>query len=134
MSNAWALGHSRCLKTHEWKSATVAFSPAGNGMNSWLAPLMTVRGTRPPDTVSRLVSAFEEAEVKLHRKSKLTDCDIVGQSRILNSVRNKEKTQGSHALFKYHGSIMADTTTTKRFGGATVPMRLRLPRRHSSRA
>ena len=33
-----------------WKSATVALSPFGKGMNSWPAPLMTVRGTRVPDT------------------------------------------------------------------------------------
>lgn len=31
--------------THEWKSATMALSPCGMGMNSWPAPLMTVRGT-----------------------------------------------------------------------------------------
>ena len=43
--------------TYEWKSATVAFSPAGKGMNSWLAPLMMVRGTRSPDTEVELVLA-----------------------------------------------------------------------------
>lgn len=32
-------------ETHEWKSATMADSPAGIGMCSWPAPLITVRGT-----------------------------------------------------------------------------------------
>jgi len=44
-------------KIYEWKSATVAFSPCGREMNSWPAPLMTVRGTSFPDTVDKAMSA-----------------------------------------------------------------------------
>jgi hypothetical protein len=51
----WMLGLNPGVKTYEWKSATVAFSPAGKGMNSWLAPLMIVRGTRLPDTMESSV-------------------------------------------------------------------------------
>jgi hypothetical protein len=36
--------------TYEWKSATMALSPSGMGMNSWPAPLMMVRGTYDFDT------------------------------------------------------------------------------------
>jgi hypothetical protein len=36
--------------TYEWKSATIALSPSGMGMNSLPAPLMMVRGTAFGDT------------------------------------------------------------------------------------
>jgi hypothetical protein len=51
----WTLGLNPELETYEWKSATVAFSPARKGMNSWLAPLIIVRGTRLPDTTESSV-------------------------------------------------------------------------------
>lgn len=43
-------GGGRLMGAYEWKSATVALSPGGSWMNSWPAPLMTVRGTRESDT------------------------------------------------------------------------------------
>jgi hypothetical protein len=46
----WLLGEVMGEKTYEWKSATMALSPSGIGMNSWPAPLMIVSGTGLGDT------------------------------------------------------------------------------------
>jgi hypothetical protein len=46
----WLLGEVTGRQTYEWKSATMALSPSGIGMNSWPAPLMIVSGTGLGDT------------------------------------------------------------------------------------
>jgi hypothetical protein len=46
--------------TYEWKSATMALSPAGMGMNSWPAPLMMVRGTYDFDTRTTVNIFFDQ--------------------------------------------------------------------------
>ena len=77
------------FETYEWKSATVAFSPAGNGMNSELAPLMTVRGTRFPDTVlwSELVLGDAEVGHVRQHKTELTDDNgLVGNLREIQAI------------------------------------------------
>jgi hypothetical protein len=54
-------------------------------------------------------------------KGKLTDCEGCDGSRLSNRILTE------CLLFKYYKNIMADSTTTKRFRGATVPMGLWLP-------
>lgn len=58
----------------EWKSAVVAFSPLGRGMNSLAAPLIIVRGTRLSDTVGMLANG-----IKTHMQSR----------RVLNKWENE---------------------------------------------
>jgi hypothetical protein len=57
-----------------WKSATVAWSPWGRGMNSCPAPLMTVRGTSLLDTVNQL--AFSYAKIHFGSRMRLTFGDV----------------------------------------------------------